>query len=74
MRPEVEMKVVKVLAGFLLAGGTGLAAVATMTNAGVPAAEEPQGVSLRQESVRARHGGFFAGYRTHRGGGLRGGK
>lgn len=68
------MKLAKVLTGFVFAGGTTLAAIGTMANVGVPRAEEPQGVSLRQESVRTRTPGFFAGYRAHRGGGLRGGK
>lgn len=56
-----------------LLGGTSLLAVgATFLNVGVASAEEPQGVKLRQDS--ARGGAFFATYRSHRGGGLRGGK
>jgi hypothetical protein len=68
------MKLAKVLTGLVFAGGTTIAAVGSLANIGVPAAEEPQGVSLRQESTRTRTPGFFAGYRAHRGGGLRGGK
>ncbi len=63
----------KLLSG-VLAGATLLAGAATIGKSGVPTAEEPQGISLRQESTRNHHRGFFYGYRTHRGGGLRGGK
>lgn len=62
--------------GFVLLT-TGGAAVATWTDM-VPAETigEEQSVSLRDESTRS-NGGFFIGYaagRSHRGGGLRGGK
>jgi hypothetical protein len=69
------MKLSTLLLGTVLAGGTLAAGAATLAKVGVAAAEEPQGVSLREES--ARHGrGFFYAYhsRSHRGGGLRGGK
>ncbi|MCB9780261.1 MAG: hypothetical protein H6742_16960 [Alphaproteobacteria bacterium] len=56
---------------------TGFGAVATWADL-VPAETvgEEQTVSLREESTRSG-GGFFVGYsvgRSHRGGGLRGGK
>lgn len=62
----------RLLLTVLLGGGSLLAMAATFLNVGVASAEEPQGVQLRQES--ARGGAFFAAYRSHRGGGLRGGK
>ncbi len=62
------------LLGGLLAGATFVAGAATVGKTGVSTAEEPQGISLRQESTRNHHRGFFYGYRSHRGGGLRGGK
>lgn len=61
----------RILLGFLLGGGTLVASAATLLGAGVSPPDEPQGVSLRQETPRA---GFFQTYRSHRGGGLRGGK
>ena len=64
---------VKLLSG-ILAGATFIAGAATIGKTGVSTAEEPQGISLRQESARNNQRGFFYGYRTHRGGGLRGGK
>lgn len=67
------MKAATVLLAALLAGGTGLAALATFASLGVARADELTGVSLRQESRRAP-AGFFVAYRSHRGGGLRGGK
>lgn len=66
------MKAATALLAALLAGGTVLAAVATFASLGVARADEVEGVSLRQESQRAP--GFFVAYRSHRGGGLRGGK
>jgi hypothetical protein len=45
------MKLAKVLTGLVFAGGTTIAAVGSLANIGVPAADEPQGVSLRQEST-----------------------
>ena len=68
------MKLGTLLLGTLLAGGTLAATGAALSNSGVTRAGE-EAISLRQES--ARHGrGFFYGYhsRSHRGGGLRGGK
>lgn len=62
----------RLLLAVLLGGGSLLAMAATFLNVGVARAEEPQGVQLRQES--ARGGAFFSTYRSHRGGGLRGGK
>ena len=66
------MRYLRYLIAVLMGGFSMLAAAATFTNAGVARAEEPQGVQLRQESARAQ--GFFHSYRSHRGGGLRGGK
>lgn len=69
------MKVSTLILGAVLIGGTVGAGAVTAAKAGVPKAEEPQGISLRQESERSPRG-FFYGYhmRSHRGGGLRGGK
>ena len=66
------MKTARILLAVLLFGSTLAAAAASLTGAGVSPVEEPQGISLRQES--ARPGGFFYAYRSHQGGGLRGGK
>ena len=67
------LKLKKYLLYTVLGGITGLALFASIIDAGVSRAEEPEGVSLRQES--ARSAGFFHAYhRSHRGGGLRGGK
>jgi hypothetical protein len=60
-----------------LVGVTSLAGYATMTGLGAEPVETPQGIGLRQESVRSGPGGFFLWYggRTHYGGGgLRTGK
>ncbi len=63
----------KLLTGLAL-GGTLMAGAATLSNYGAEKPEEPQGVSIRQESAKSGRG-FFHGYgRSHRGGGLRGGK
>ncbi len=67
------MKLLKGLLATALVGGTVVGGTATWLHYGVPPAEEPQGISLRQESERTP-GGFFPLYRSHRGGGLRGGK
>lgn len=66
------MKFKRFLLLTLLGGGTAMALAATFLNVGVASAEEPQGVALRQESARGQ--GFFYVYRSHRGGGMRGGK
>lgn len=66
------MRFKRFLVAALLGGTSVMAAAATFLNVGVARAEEPQGVKLRQDS--ARGGAFFATYRGHRGGGLRGGK
>ena len=72
------MQFLKIVVFSLLLGSTAFAGYATWRNFGAQSFESPQGVSLRQESVRTGHrGGFFAYYgrsRTHRGGGLSGGK
>jgi len=70
------MKFSTLLLGTFLAGGTLFAGAATMAKKGVPPPEEPQGISLREQSQRARGHGFFYGYhsRSHMGGGIRGGK
>jgi len=63
----------KLLLGVVLAGGTVVAGTATLNNAG--AAQPEEALSLRQESARSQGRGFFYGYhRSHRGGGLAGGK
>lgn len=67
------MKVARLLAAALLAGGTVLAATVAWSGMAVTTASEPRGISLREESARGGRG-FFAAYRTHRGGGLHGGK
>lgn len=67
----------KILVYGALLGGTAGAGAATLANAGAPPLEHPQGVSLKETSVRTDRGAaFFPGYwgRSHRGGGLRGGK
>ena len=68
------MKFSHLMLSAVLAGGTVFAGAATISKLGVPKAEEPQGISLREESARARGAGFFYAHRSHRGGGLRGGK
>ena len=68
------MKFSHLLLGALLTGGTLFAGAATVSKMGVAQAEEPQGISLREESRRSRGMGFFHSHRSHRGGGLRGGK
>lgn len=69
------MKLSTLLLGTVLVGGTLGAAAVTVAKAGVPRAEEPQGVSLRQESSGSPRGFFYAYHaRAHRGGGMRGGK
>ena len=69
------MRVKRWLVTALLGGAVALAVGATLLDAGVSRAEEPEGVSLRQESADGRARGFFPYYhRSHRGGGLRDGK
>ena len=61
----------------LLIAGTALATVATFAGWGADDMTDPQGINLRQESVKHPRGAFFAYYgstRSHYGGGLRGGK
>ena len=61
----------------LLLAGTALATVATFSGWGADDIAHPQGINLRQESVKHPRGAFFAYYgstRSHYGGGLRGGK
>lgn len=61
------------LMGALILGTAGTSALA-FTTVGGTSMEEPQGLSLRQESARGA-GGFFILYgRHHLGGGLGGGK
>ena len=59
-----------------LLGATAGAAAGAFAGLGAQKLEHPQGISLRETSLRdGRQGGFFHHYhRTHRGGGLRGGK
>ena len=71
------MQFIKIAVLFLLAGGTIVASAATFTKAGVQTIEHPEGISLREESVRTRRAQFFPYYsrsRYHRGGGLSRGK
>jgi hypothetical protein len=71
------MQFIKIAVLFLLAGGTIVASAATFTKAGVQTIDHPDGISLRQESVRTRRARFFPYYRRgryHRGGGLSRGK
>lgn len=71
------MQFLKIAVFSLLLGSTAFAGYATWRNFGAQKFEHPQGISLRQESVRAGRTGFFpyyGRYRTHRGGGLSGGK
>lgn len=59
----------------LVAGSTIMAAGATMTKMGVSTVSQPQGISLRQDSVAGRHAGIFPYMgRSHHGGGMRGHK
>ena len=67
------MQFIKIGVLFLLAGGTIVASAATYTKAGVQTIDHPDGISLRQESVRTKRARFFPYYRRgryHRGGGL----
>ena len=54
----------------LAAGSTLLATGATVSKYGIPSVQNPQGVSLKKESV-GRTRGFFMPGRTHYGGGMR---
>ena len=60
----------------IIACSTIWAAQATYRKTGVRDVRYPQGISLREESIQAAHAGVFPGgrLRTHRGGGLHGGK
>ncbi len=64
-----------VVCGVVLLGGGLAAMAATKSNIGVEGFEHEDGLSLRQDSTHSR-GGFFLYYgsRSHRGGGLAGGK
>jgi len=53
------MRASTLLLGTVLVGGTLAAGAATLSKAGVAPAEEPQGISLRQESTRHHGHGFF---------------
>jgi hypothetical protein len=71
------MQFLKVAVISLLVGGSAFAGFATWRNYGAQDFEHPEGISLRQESVRAGRAGFFRSYnrhRSHRGGGLSSGK
>jgi hypothetical protein len=61
--------------GIVLLGGGFAAMAATKSNVGVAGFEHKEGISLRQDSTNS-HRGFFLMYgsRSHRGGGLAGGK
>ncbi len=74
------MGIGRILIAATLLGSTAIAGTATFSGAGVQSVEHPQGISLREQSAQSRGPrGFFAAYyltqsRSHRGGGLRGGK
>jgi hypothetical protein len=71
------MQLFKIVIVGLMVGGSALAGFATWRNVGAQTFEHPEGISLRQESVRTSRTGFFPYYarsRYHRGGGLSGGK
>ena len=70
------MRAPVIILASLLAGGTFLAGAATFGKFGVSRLNEPQGISLREESVRSKRQGFFRTYhlRSHTGGGLSRGK
>ncbi len=70
------MNKLKLLAASVLIGGTALASVATFSKAGAQSIEHPNGISLREASAKSDRSGLFFPYymRSHRGGGLRGGK
>jgi hypothetical protein len=59
----------------LLLGGSFVAVSATKANVGVEGFEHQEGISLRQDSTNRRTGFFvYYGSRSHRGGGILGGK
>ena len=60
----------------IIAFSTIWAAQATYRKTGVRDVMYPKGISLRQDSIRGTHAGLYPGgrVRTHRGGGLHGGK
>ena len=71
------MQFIKIAVITLLVGGTIYASVATYRKVGVQTVESPEGISLRQESVRNQRPGRFLYYNrthSHRGGGLSRGK
>lgn len=71
------MQLLKIAIITILAGGTLFASAATFSKMGAKNVEHPAGITLRQESVRTGHSGFFPYYsrrHSHRGGGLSGGK
>ncbi|MGD9365658.1 MAG: hypothetical protein PVH87_08185 [Desulfobacteraceae bacterium] len=68
------MQFIKIVVFSMLLGSTAFAGYATWRNFGAQKFEHPQGISLRQESVRAGFFPYYGRYRTHRGGGLSGGK
>ncbi len=55
----------------LAASSTLLAGGATFAKLGVPVVQHPQGISLKQESLRRSHSGMFRTARGHYGGGIR---
>lgn len=72
MSPLLRWIAVPVSAGFVI--GTLATSALAFSSVGGTSMEEPQGLSLRQESTRSG-GGFFLVYsRYHLGGGLGGGK
>lgn len=71
------MTIIRILTLLLAIGATGFAAYNTFSGKGANSLEHPAGLSLREESTRGGHGGFFMLYntgRSHRSGGIHTGK
>jgi len=71
------MKKIRWIVMIVLVCGTLMAALLTFAKIGADSVDDPQGISLREESAKAPRGmGFFhmAHSRSFRGGGLLGGK
>ena len=70
------MQFLKIAIVGALLGTSAFAGFATWRNYGAQKFEHPEGISLRQESVRTGRGFFhsYGRFRSHRGGGLSRGK
>lgn len=65
----------RIIAIFVVGGATAASVVGTLAQSSVPKADKVGSQSVRLGSEQHQRGAFFpAYYRTHRGGGLRGGK